>query len=111
MNDGLYRLRFKAVGANADGSLTVANEAAVGDDSYRHLAGTLTHSGNIVEATIDVSCRDGAPLPIGGFREYTVKFAGNASPDRFSMIGLGPLGLIVELSGEWQHELGTRGWP
>ena len=111
MNDGLYRLRFNAAGADADGSITVTNEAAVGADPYRHLSGTFIRTGTNVEATLDVTCVDGAPLPIGGAKQYTIKLAGNSSHHHFSVIGVGPLGLIVELTGEWQDTAGHGAWP
>lgn len=106
MEDGVYRLRFAAEGIDAEGRLCIENNRATGGDGLREMRGEFTQTGPAVQASFDVRCAATRP-PIGASPTYTLRMFGTGTEQGFDLIGVGPLGLIIEITGEWSGPLGT----
>ena len=109
MKDGLYDFHFSALGVDHPGTLSVYRDLAEGADDHHALKGRLSRVGANLTASFEVARRaprddDAAPQA-----PYTLKMIGTGTATQFNVIGLAPLGLIVELRGTWRP--GPDGGP
>ena len=106
MKDGLYDFHFVALETDSRGHVTVQGNLVDGGDPLHEVQGQLSRAGANMLASFDVRRRmPSAPAPEGGPSHYTLKMFGSGTDTDFSVIGLGPLGLIVELRGTWRESL------
>jgi hypothetical protein len=98
MKDGNYDLCFSADGYVGRGSLSLDGAHASGSDGRLKLDGNVLDGSRHVTAVFNVST---APRLIGNALipdHYSLQMTGTATETDFSLIGTGPLGLIVEIT-------------
>ncbi len=97
MADGRYALRFGANGYEARGSLTIDGGRVQGGD------GTCRIEGNVAESAGQVSAVINVEIPhelVGNARlpdHFSLRLTGATNDRGFHLIGIGPLGVIVDL--------------
>jgi|GEM_PF-1681649 len=98
MKDGNYDLCFSADGYVGRGSLSLDGAHASGSDGRLKLDGNLLDGSRHVTAVFNVSTTKrllrNAHIP----DHYSLQMTGTATDNDFSLIGTGPLGLIVEIT-------------
>lgn len=105
MKDGLYDFHFVALNEDRRGHVTVKGHLVDGGDPLHVIRGQLSRAGTNLLASFDVHRRatpehDSAETP-----HYTIKMFGSGTATQFTVIGVGPLGLIVEIHGTWREAL------
>ncbi len=100
IDDGLYTLRLAAAGDQAEVPLSVRQNVVRGGDAAHVLRGEFTVTGDGLHATIEVTCAPDRCRRTGGSRSFTLRMFGHATEQGFDVIGVGPLGLIVEMAGK-----------
>jgi hypothetical protein len=105
MKDGNYDLCFSADGYTGHGSLVLEGMRASGGDDHYTLEGSLTDTRQNITAVFDVLM---PPRFVPNSRlpdHYSLQMTGTASDGDFSLIGTGPLGLIVEIDCSYNGPL------
>ena len=108
MRDGTYALRFSADGYLGNGCFTMHDNRGEAHEGRLRIDGHLIERPATLDAIFNVSMDPEMIGNSGMPSRYSVQMNGAASDDGFSVIGVGPLGLIVEISGEWSAPLDER---
>ena len=110
MKDGLYDFRFVALDQDSRGTVRVSGNLVDGGDPIHAVRGQLSRAGANMLASFDIQRRTPPAHAVEGDPTgYTVRMFGSGTDTEFSVIGLGPLGLIVELQGTWRSTLPEDG--
>jgi hypothetical protein len=103
MQDGNYDIRLKADGFNGAGALNLTGDEGEGgshDFSIRlHMGGAGPSATGALTIAMDSANVHNTSIP----PTYAVAMTGSSSADQFALLGVGPIGLIVELLGERRH--------
>jgi hypothetical protein len=105
LKDGNYDLCFSADGYTGLGSLVLDGQRAKGSDGRYQLEGNLFDGAPHITAVFNVLMQ---PRLVKNTRiptHYSLQMSGTAKDESFSLIGTGPLGLIVEISGSYAGPL------
>lgn len=102
MKDGIYDFCFSALNRRHHGSIEVRDNVAEGGDPVHAVRGQVSRAGTNLVASFEVSRRGDASLSA-----YQLKMSGTGTQTEFNVIGLGPLGLIVECHGTWRAAADT----
>ena len=103
LRDGIYSFRFDAYGHLSRGSLVLAAGRASGGDTRVLIEGEFVRIGERVTASIEVAAavaREG-PADACTMLDFRLHLDGTGSDSHFDVIGVGPRGVIVLLTGEW----------
>ena len=110
MKDGLYDFHFVALDKDHRGRVTVRGNIAEGGDPLHGVRGQLSRAGANILASFEIQWRTpSVPALDDEPPSYTIRMFGSGTDTEFSVIGLGPLGLIVEMHGTWNAPLAEDG--
>ena len=101
MRDGKYALRLSADGYVGDGQFTMRDNRGQGHDGRFKVEGHLIERPATLDAIFNVLME---PDALGNSEmpdHYSLQMTGATRDDHFNVIGVGPLGLIIEITGEW----------
>ena len=98
MKDGNYELLFSADGYSGRGHLVVDGTKAVGGDGQYRVEGNLQDSRQHITASFNVSIEPAVVANARVPHQFSLQMTGIATDRDFSLIGIGPLGLIVEFN-------------
>ncbi len=98
MRNGEYKMIFSADGHASDGRLHVASGFATGGDGSYTLSGQVAEAGRNLIGTFDVSLAPGMSPNREIAAEFVVHMNGREDDSGFTLIGAGPLGIIVEIN-------------
>ncbi len=101
MKDGRYALRFSANGYQGSGHVDVDGSKLVGGDGAYRLEGSLQDGRQHVTGSFNVTLEPTAVANARVPRQFSLQMSGTASEYDFSLLGIGPLGLIVEMVGAY----------
>lgn len=101
MKNGRYDLCFSADGYNGRGHLVVDGKTVSGGDGQYRLEGSLQDGRQHITASFNVSMDPSIVRNARMPSQYSVQMSGTATDDDFTLIGIGPLGLIVEINGSY----------
>ena len=106
MKDGQYEFHFVALGKDRVGRVNLKGNLVEGGDPLHAVRGQLSRAGANVLASFEVAWRS-PPAHRAGEEapSYTIRMFGSGTHTEFSVIGLAPLGLIVEFRGNWCEPL------
>ena len=100
MMDGIYSLWLRGSELNSDGVGTIRSNRLEGHDGVFKLSGSISRRGDHALGDFQICFAESAVanshLPL----RFSLSTTGTAGPSTFSLLGAGPLGLIIELSGE-----------
>jgi hypothetical protein len=105
VKDGTYDLVFSANGHDTRASLQFDGRRARASEGEIHLEGNFVNAERHLTAVFDVLM---APCLLRNARipeRYSVQMSGTGSERDFNLIGIGPLGLIVEIAGSYRCPL------
>jgi len=101
MRDGNYALRISADGFVGNGRFAMHDNRGAGQDTHFRVEGHLIERRAALDAVfnlrVDPAVLDNKGVP----KHFSLHLDGAANNDSFHVIGVGPLGLIVEIAGEW----------
>lgn len=110
MKDGLYDWRFVALDKDSRGTVRVRRNLVDGGDPLHTVRGQVSRAGANMLASFEIQWRTPPVHAVeGGPTSYTIRMFGSGTDTEFSLIGLGPVGLIVELQGTWRAPLPDAG--
>ncbi len=99
MKDGSYRINLAADGYAGQGELNLSGNRGQGHDGrYRldiHVLSEMPTLTALVNIQMHSHTIRNARIP----GHYSLEMTGNGRGDGFTLIGIGPLGLIIELNG------------
>jgi hypothetical protein len=99
MRNGRYSISFRADGYEASGVMEFKDGHGAGHETAYRITLDLVDSGprcaGNVEVAMDPSAVRNTSIP----REYSVPVTSSCDEDGFNVIGVGPLGIIVDLTG------------
>lgn len=98
MKDGHYDLCFSADGYTGHGALVLDGQKARGSDGGYRIEGNVFDGSQHINAVFNVSMQ---PSVVHNARiptHYSLQMTGTRGDSDFTLIGTGPLGLIVEIS-------------
>ena len=98
MRNGDYRLLFSADGHTSDGRMTIAQGFATGGDGSYLLNGQVAEAGRHLIGTFDISLAPGMSPNKKIEESFVVHMNGKEDDAGFTLIGAGPLGIIVEIT-------------
>lgn len=109
MKDGRYDFHFVALTHDHQGQVSLRGNLVEGGDAMHAVRGQLSRAGANLLASFEVFWK----TPTNPWRSqpadgYTIKMFGTGTHTTFNVIGLGPLGLIVEFHGTWREPLQER---
>ena len=100
MRDGVYHLNLTADGYSGNGELNLNDNRGQGHDGKfkieLHLQGGGPKLSGIANVLMSPRIVHNSRMP----EHYSLTMDGNERDDTFSLIGVGPLGLIVEITAE-----------
>lgn len=105
MKDGIYEFRFSADGYDGFGEMILKDNRGKGEDRYFRIEGHLMENRSSLTAVVNVLM---APATVRNARlpeHYSLNMTGTANDSEFSLIGIGPIGVIVDLKGTWRGPL------
>ena len=105
MKDGVYELQFSADGYNGLGEMVLKDNRGKGQDEKVRIEGHLMENRSSLSAVVNVLM---APATLRNARvpaHYSLTMTGTADDGGFSLIGIGPIGIIVDLKGTWRGPL------
>ena len=106
MKDGQYDFHFVALGRDRIGKISLKGNLAEGGDGLHAIHGQLSRAGANMLASFEVVWRTRPAHRVDeAAPSYTIKMFGSGTDTEFSVIGLAPLGLIVEFHGHWRGPL------
>lgn len=109
MKDGAYSLCFSAASYSGRGHMNVNRQTITGWDGAYRVTGHVTETGHKLAGNLHVNLD---PKIIGNSRlekEFVLPVTGTSDDRGFVLVGLGPLGIIIQLECGWQ--LGGEGGP
>ncbi|MEO8936615.1 MAG: hypothetical protein ABI277_04545 [Burkholderiaceae bacterium] len=105
MKEGSYAMSLNAGGHSGNGEVSLKKHMLIGRDRSYIVSGQIAEVGNtligsvlfipVVNMLIDEQVRG----------KFLVSVTGIAEQERFTLIGLGPFGLIFEVTCIWQDPL------
>ncbi len=98
MENGDYRMLFSADGRASDGRLSITDGRAVGGDGSYAIRGRITEAGRNLIATFEVKLAPGMSPNKEIEGAFALQMDGKEDAAGFTLIGAGPLGLIVEIT-------------
>ena len=102
MKNGEYRMLFSADGHTSDGRLNVEGGFAEGGDGSYTLTGQVAEAGRQLIGTFNIALAPGMS-PNKKIREaFEIHMSGREDDEGFTMIGAGPLGIIVEITCRYE---------
>ncbi len=108
MKDGTYSMHFSASGYAGKGTFLLQDNHGRGDDGRFKLQGHLRERSNNLTASFDVLMTPAATMNSRLPEHYSLDMIGTANDDGFTLIGTGPLGLIVDIGCAWVGPLRTE---
>lgn len=109
MKNGEYKICLKADGYRGEGSLSLSDDYGSGHDGAYAVELKLQGKGPSLNGIANIRMSPSAVHNSRMPKRYSLPMSGVDRDDAFSLIGIGPLGLIVELNAHWQADLtGTR---
>jgi hypothetical protein len=105
MKDGHYDLCLSADGYSGRGSLLLEGRRARGSDGHYRIQGNVFDAAQHINAVFSVLM---PPALIANARvpeHYSLQMTGTADDAGFTLIGVGPLGLIVEIACSYKGPL------
>jgi hypothetical protein len=97
MKNGCYSMQFSAGGFVESGTLSVANLEAEGHGQRFGIRGRLANTGQRLTASMTVETFPGSLRNRFIGHTFTLSMQGVDAEGQFSLCGVGPLGVIVEL--------------
>ena len=107
MKDGQYSMVFSADGHTSDGRLHLAEGRATGGDGSYRVSGRIAEAGRNLIGLIEVELAPGMSPNAKIDEAFEVKMHGKADDAGFTLIGAGPLGIIVELTCSYDAPAAT----
>lgn len=103
MRDGIYSFRFDAYGHMSRGSLVLTAGRASGGDTRVLIEGEFVQVRDKLSALIEVAAAGSGTgrTTAGSTLDFRLHLEGTGSEAHFDVIGVGPRGVIVLLTGEW----------
>ena len=102
MKNGSYRLLFSVDGHTSDGRLLFEGGFAEGGDGSYTLTGQIAEAGRQLIGTFNIALAPGM-LPNTKIREaFAIHMSGKEDDHGFTMIGTGPLGIIIEITCRYE---------
>lgn len=101
MKDGCYAMRFSADGYRGKGRFDLQDNRGEGRDDQFSIQGHLVEQGNNLTAIFNVLI---SPAVTGNSRlpdHYSLTMSGTSNGNSFMLIGVGPLGVIVDIDCTW----------
>ena len=98
VKDGQYTMVFSADGHTSDGRLHFSEGRASGGDGSYRLNGQIAEAGRNLIGVIQVELAPGMSPNAKIAEAFEVRMHGKADDAGFTLIGAGPLGIIVELT-------------
>ena len=100
MRDGVYQLNLTADGYSGNGEMNLNDNRGQGHDGQfkveLHLHGEGPQLSGIANVLMSPRIVHNSRMP----EHYSLTMNGNEHDDSFSLIGIGPLGLIIEIKAE-----------
>ena len=106
MKDGTYSMHFSADGYDGDGTFLLKHNHGEGNDGKVRLEGRLVERSNRLTASFDVLMTPTAPVNAWLPKRYSLDMTGTTNDNGFTLIGTGPLGMIVDIGCAWVGPLG-----
>jgi hypothetical protein len=107
MKNGQYAICLSADGYSGSGRLALTGRNGAGRDHRYQIELQLLDEGprcaGIVNIQMDPAVVHNRSMP----RHYSLSMSGNSVDDTFDLIGIGPLGLIITLTGKRVAPLAT----
>ena len=104
MKNGHYRMVFSADGHTSDGRLQLEQGFAVGGDGSYKVEGRIAEAGNKLVGMLDIDLAPGMSPNARIEEAFHVNMHGSSDEAGFTLIGAGPLGIIVELTCHYEGE-------
>ena len=98
MRNGDYRLLFSADGHTSDGRLSLENGIVAGGDGSYTVYGQVAEAGRNLIGSFDVALAPGMSPNRKIPESFVVHMNGKEDDGGFTLIGAGPLGIIVEIT-------------
>jgi hypothetical protein len=95
--DGSYKVCFQAYGYKGAGWALKDGHTFFGGDGVYKFSGHINESGGYVVATMDVSIDSEIAANTMIRNDFKLNMTGTLGVDRFSLLGTGPLGVIIEI--------------
>ena len=108
MKNGSYTLRFNCDGYTGTGRLEVDVLTVKGGDSQYTIEGQLAEAGRNVIAALTIGLAPGVSGNSKIRGSFSCAMTGTSSEESFSLYGIGPLGLIIEIDGQWAGSIENR---
>ena len=109
MKDGRYSMHFSAAGYDSEGTFLLQGNRGRGDDGQFKLEGRLMERSNNLTASFDVLMTPAATMNSRLPAHYSLDMTGTANDEGFTLIGTGPLGVIVDIGCAWVGPLANDG--
>jgi hypothetical protein len=105
MKDGHYDLCLSTDGYDGRGSLVIEGKHIEGGNDQFEFEGHLSDARQNITAVLNV-LMDALVVPNSRLpRQFSLQMTGTATDDDFSLIGTGPLGLIIEIDCSYRSPL------
>ena len=101
MRDGNYALRISADGFVGSGVFAMRDNRGAVQDTLFNMTGHLIERRAALDAVFNVKMEPAVIGNKGMPKCFSLHMDGAANNDSFHVIGVGPLGLIIEIDGEW----------
>ncbi len=101
MKEGIYNVHLSADSYDGEALINVEGRRGEGRDGVWQIAVNFTEFGArcganaVIDMPPDVVHNSRIPA------HYAVDLNGSSDEESFSLLGIGPLGLIIELKGQW----------
>lgn len=105
MRDGNYALRFAADGYVGNAQFAMHDNRGQGHDGVFRLEGHLIERPATLDAIFNVMMGPEVVSNSSMPDHYSLQMTGAKRDDHFNVIGIGPLGLIIEIDGDWSSPL------
>jgi hypothetical protein len=109
MKNGNYDIRLSAGSYAGNGVMEVVNDHGLGHDGVYKLEVRLQGAGSKLTSTTSINM---SPEVVRNWHlpaRYSLSMVGTEREEDFSLLGTGPLGLIIELNGQWTAKVAHAG--
>ncbi len=106
MRDGNYTLRISADGFFASGLFAMHDNRGAVQEALFNMTGQLIERRAALDAVFNLHVEPAVIDNLGMPKRFSLHMDGAANNDSFSVIGVGPLGLIVEIDAAWAGPTG-----
>ncbi len=104
MKDGHYSMVFSADGHISDGRLDLEEGQANGGDGSYRVVGRIAEAGNSLIGILEITLAPGMSPNAKIGEAFAVTMHGKSDAVGFTLIGAGPLGIIVELTCKYEGD-------